>query len=133
MKKLLVGMIALVLIAGVTGCATIGIGGDPAPKLIVVTPKVELSKKATVDLKGEDFKPDQEVALLFIAVDGVLSDIGFAVEPQPVADKTGTWTTTWNCGRFVSKKLIKAGTYTIKAADVDYNVLAEATVSFYAK
>lgn len=133
MKKLLVGMIALVLIAGVTGCATIGIGGDPAPKLIVVTPKVELSKKATVDLKGEDFKPDQEVALLFIAVDGVMSDIGFAVEPQPVADKTGTWTTTWSCGRFVSKKLIKAGTYTIKAADVDYNVLAEATVSFYAK
>jgi hypothetical protein len=133
MKKLLVGMIALVLIAGVTGCATLGIGGDPGPKLIVVTPKVELSKKATVDLKGENFKPDQEVALLFIAVDGVMSDINFAVDPQPVADKDGTWTTTWKCGRFVSKKLIKAGTYTVKAADVDYNVLAEATVSFFAK
>jgi len=133
MKKLLVGMIALVLIAGATGCATLGIGGDPAPKLIVVTPKVELSKKATVDLKGENFKPDQEVALLFIAVDGVMSDINFAVDPQPVADIDGNWTTTWKCGRFVSKKLIKAGTYTVKAADVDYNVLAEATISFYAK
>ena len=128
----MVGIIALVLIAGVTGCATLGIGG-PAPKLIVVTPEVELSKKATVDLKGEDFKPDQEVELLFITVDGVMSDIGFAVDPQPIADKTGTWASTWNCGRFVSKKLIKAGTYTIKAADAEYNVLAEATVTFFAK
>lgn len=134
MKKLLVGMAVMVLIVGLVGCATFdAILGKSAPRLLVVTPEVELSKKATVDLKGENFKPDQEVALLFTAVDGVVSDIGFAVDPQPVADETGTWTTTWKCGRFVSKKLIKAGNYTIKAADVDYNVLAEATVSFYAK
>lgn len=134
MKKLLVGMAVMVLIVGLVGCATFdAILGKSAPRLLVVTPEVELSKKATVDLKGENFKPDQEVALLFTAVDGVVSDIGFAVDPQPVADETGTWTTTWKCGRFVSKKLIKAGNYTIKAVDVDYNVLAEATVSFYAK
>jgi hypothetical protein len=134
MKKLLVGMAVMVLIVGLVGCATFdAILGKSAPRLLVVTPEVALSKKATVDLKGENFKPDQEVALLFISVDGVTSDIGFAVDPQPVADETGTWTTTWKCGRFISKKLIKAGNYTIKAADVDYNVLAEATVSFYAK
>ena len=134
MKKLLVGMVVMVFFIGLAGCATFdAILGKSAPKLLVVTPKVELSKKATVDLKGVNFTPDQEVALLFIAVDGVMSDIGFAVDPQPIADEAGTWTTTWKCGRFVSKKLIKAGTYTIKAADVDYNVLAEATVSFYAK
>ena len=134
MKKLLVGMAVMVLIGGLVGCATFdAILGKSAPRLLVVTPEVALSKKATVDLKGENFKPDQEVALLFISVDGVTSDIGFAVDPQPIADQAGTWTTTWKCGRFVSKKLIKAGTYTIKAADVDYNVLAEATVSFYAK
>jgi hypothetical protein len=132
MKKLLVGMIALVLVAGLAGCATLGIGGEPAPKLIVVTPKVALSKKATVDLKGENFKPDQEVALLFIDVNGVMSDINFAVDPQPVADENGTWATTWNCSRFISRKLIKAGTQIIKAADADYNVLAEASITFYA-
>jgi hypothetical protein len=131
MKKLLVGMAIMVLIVGLVGCATFdAILGKSAPRLLVVTPEVVLSKKATVDLKGENFTPDQEVALLFISVDGVMSDIGFAVDPQPVADE---WTTTWKCGRFVSKKLIKAGNYTIKAVDVDYNVLAEATVSFYAK
>ena len=134
MKKLCVRMAAMVLIVGLVVCTTFGSAGSKsAPQLVVVTPEVELSKKATVDLKGVNFMPDQEVALLFIDVDGVTSDIGFAVDPQPVADKTGTWATTWNCGRFVSRKLIKAGTYTIKAADVDYNVLAEATVTFYAK
>ena len=134
MKKLLVAMATMVLIGGLVGCTTFGSGGSkPAPQLLVVTPEVELGKKATVDLKGEKFMPNQEVALLFIDVDGVMSDINFAVDPQPVADEAGSWATTWNCGRFVSKKLIKAGTYTIKAADVDYNVLAEATITFYAK
>jgi len=134
MKKLWVRMAAMVLIVGLGVCTTFGSAGSKsAPQLVVVTPEVELSKKATVDLKGVNFMPDQEVALLFIDVDGVTSDIGFAVDPQPVADKTGTWATTWKCGRFVDKKLIKAGSYTVKAADVDYNVLAEATITFYAK
>jgi hypothetical protein len=91
MKKLLVGMAIMVLIVGLVGCATFdAILGKSAPRLLVVTPEVVLSKKATVDLKGENFTPDQEVALLFISVDGVMSDIGFAVDPQPVADETGT-------------------------------------------
>ena len=113
MKKLWMAVATMVLIFGLVGCSTFGSGGSkPAPQLVVVTP---------------------EVALLFIDVNGVTSDIGFATDPQPVADKAGSWATTWNCGRFVDRKLIKAGTYTIKAADVDYNVLAEATVTFYAK
>ena len=134
MKKLWVAVATMVLIVGLVGCSTFGSGGSkPAPQLVVVTPEVALDKKATVDLQGLNFKPDQEVALLFIDVNGVTSDIGFAVDPQPVADKTGSWATTWKCGRFVDRKLIKAGTYTIKAADADYNVLAEATVNFSAK
>ena len=134
MKKLWVTMTAMVLIVGIVGYATFSSGqSKPAPQLVVVTPEVALDKKATVELKGVNFEPDQEVELLFIDVNGVTSDIGFAVDPQPVADKTGSWATTWNCGRFVDRKLIKAGTYTIKAADVDYNVLTEATVNFIAK
>ena len=130
MKKLLVGMTVLVLIFGFWGCASMGKGGKSSAQLEVVTPEVALSKKATVDLKGTGFSPNQEVALLFVDVNGVTSDIGFAVDPQPVADENGAWTTTWKCGRFISKKLIKAGDYTVKAADEDYNVLAEATVTF---
>ena len=114
-----------------TGCAATGSKGSKSNAVLtVVTPEVALSKKATVDLKGMGFTPNQEVALLFVDVNGVTSDITFAVDPQPVADQNGAWAATWDCGRFVSRKLIKAGTYTIKAADEDYNVLAEATVTF---
>ena len=106
-----------------------GTGGS-TEKLMVDPPKVTMSKKATVSLSGQGFKPNEEVVILFTAVDGVVSDIGFALDPQPVADQTGAWTTTWKCGRFISKKLIKEGTYILKAADAEYNTLAEAKVMF---
>lgn len=130
MKKVIYGMIAVIFIVGLVGCATTGPGSGPSPKVIVVAPKVTLSKKATVTIKGTDFKPGQEVEILFTAVDGVQSDIGYALKPKPVADSTGTWVTTWKCGRFVSKKLIKAGSYTLTVTDPDYNELARATVAF---
>ena len=132
MKKLVHVMIGAFLVVGLLGCATLGIKGGPSPKITVVTPKVELSKKAKVTIKGTDFKPKQEVEILFTAIDGVQSDIGYALKPKPVADETGMWLTEWSCGSFVSKKLIKKGSYTITVTDTDYNVLAEATVSFYA-
>lgn len=122
---------AMTMFVGLVGCASLGIGqGKSDAKLIVDTPTVTMSKKATVGLSGQGFKPGEEVVILFTAVDGVVSDIGFALDPQPVADEAGAWTTTWKCGRFISKKLIKEGTYTLKAAAADYNILAEATVAF---
>ncbi len=127
MKRLLGVAAAMVLFMA----ATVVMAQNPsAAKLVVDTPQVTLSKKTVVQLSGHGFKPGQEIAVLFTAVDGVLSDIGFALDPAPVADQDGNWKTTWKCGRFIKKKLIKAGTYTLKAADTDYNVMAEATVTF---
>ena len=131
MKRVLCVVMVVFMVAGLAGCAGLGMGqGKSAPKLIVETPEVTMSKKAKVSLSGQGFKPGEEVAILFTAVDGVVSDIGFALDPQPVADKKGAWATTWKCGRFIQKKLIKEGTYTLKATDTDYNALAEATVTF---
>ena len=132
MKKVMYVMIGAFLVVGLLGCATLGIKSGPSPKVMAVPPTVKLSKKAKVTIKGMDFQPKQEVEILFVAIDGVQSDIGYALEPKPVADEAGTWLTEWNCGTFVSKKLIKEGSYTITVTDTDYNVLAEATVSFYA-
>lgn len=131
MKRVLCVVMVVFMVAGLAGCAGLGMGqGKSAPKLIVETPKVTMSKQAKVSLSGQGFKPGEEVAILFTAVDGVVSDIGFALDPQPFADKKGAWATTWKCGRFINKKLIKEGTYTLKATDTDYNALAEATVTF---
>jgi len=144
MKKVICVMIGAFLVVVLAGCTTTGPSkgaakeglaakSEPGPTVVVVTPRVKMSKKATITIKGTGFKPGQEVELLFTAVDGVQSDIGYALKPKPVADKTGTWVTTWSCGRFISKKLIKEGTYTITVTDVDYNSLAEAPVAFFAE
>ncbi|TET87206.1 MAG: hypothetical protein E3J46_06725 [Desulfobacteraceae bacterium] len=130
MKKGIYLMIGAFFIVGLLGCASIGTKGGPSPKVTVITPTVKLSKKATITIKGAGFKPGQEVAILFTAIDGVQSDIDYTLKPKPVADKTGAWLTTWSCGRFVSKKLIKEGTYTLMITDVDYNQIAKAKVTF---
>ncbi|UCG63696.1 MAG: hypothetical protein JSW12_13585, partial [Deltaproteobacteria bacterium] len=77
------------------------------------------------------FQPDQEVSLLFTDVDGVQSDIGYALKPQPKANTIGAWVTTWSCGPYISKKLIKEGAYAITVTDGDYNILAHTPVAFY--
>ena len=142
MKKIMCGMTAMILVVVLAGCSHLGpnkgvaeeglavkIGHSPA--VVVATPRVKMSKKAEVIIMGTGFKPGQEVRLLFTAIDGVQSDIGYALKPEPVASKTGEWITTWNCGRYVKKKLIKDGVYTIVVTDSDYNSLAHAPVAFF--
>jgi hypothetical protein len=98
---------------------------------MVATPNVKMDKKATITIMGTGFKPGQAVSLLFIDVNGVQSDIGYALKPQPKANKIGAWVTTWSCGRYISKKLIKEGAYAITVADSEYNILAHTPVAFY--
>lgn len=148
MKNMLFKVLAVSLVIGLislTGCATMkgkeaakeeamqADNGALGPVAFVATPNVAMDKKAKMVIMGTGFKPGQELVLLFTDANGVLTDIGYALKPAPKADATGTWGTTWSCGRFISKKLIKKGAYTITVADSDYNTLAVAPVNFYAK
>jgi hypothetical protein len=101
--------------------------------VVMATPMVKMSKKAKITIMGAGFKPGQEIRLLFTDVGGVEADIGYALKPKPVANESGTWITTWSCGRYISKKLIKQGTYSIAAIDSEYNFLAHAPVGFFAE
>jgi len=83
-----------------------------------------------VVITGTGFLPGQEVNLLFTSQDGITSDIGYALKPELKVDKTGTWGTTWGCGRFISKKLITGGAYKVMAVDENYQPLAQASVYF---
>ena len=113
-------------------CAQLNISESRAegPKVEVISP-VKMDKKATTTIKGQGFKPGQEVNLLFTAKDGIESDIGYALDPAPKADQSGNWSTTWKCGRFIDKKLVLEGkSYKIAVTDVDYNPIAQTFVSF---
>ncbi|MHC4891745.1 MAG: hypothetical protein ACYTEO_20030 [Planctomycetota bacterium] len=139
MKKAMYGLMAVILVVGLVGCATMGVGekeakeglAQPGPTVMVATPNVKMSSKAKITIVGAGFKPGQEVSVLFTTADGVQADIGYALKPKPVANKIGAWATTWSAGRYVKRKLVKEGAYTITVTDSEYNILAYAPVAFY--
>lgn len=114
---------------GCTGVSSSASQNGPKPQLMVAG-KVKLDKKGTVEITGKGFEPNSEVIFLFTAVDGVQSDIGYALDPLPKAGNSGTLSTKWSYGRYVSKKLVSEGSFTITAADQDYNVLCETSIVF---
>ena len=138
MKKLTGGLIVLILVAVLVAGGTTGLVGaspasksEPAPTVMVATPILTLDKKAEVIIMGSGFEPGQELHLLFTTMDGVRADIGYAVDPEPVANEIGAWATAWAAGRYVSKKLIEEGVYTFTVTDGAFNALASAPVAFY--
>ena len=131
MKKLLI-VCAITSLIGISLVSTPALAGDPAATVMVANPYQKLDNKAKVTIVGTGFKPGQQVSLLFTTADGVQADIGYALKPAPKANKIGSWVTTWSCGRFVKRKLITKGAYTITVTDTDYNVITHAPVAFYA-
>ncbi|MFQ6078424.1 MAG: hypothetical protein ACE5NJ_04715 [Thermodesulfobacteriota bacterium] len=139
MKRVMYGLVAVIVVVGLVGCTTMGLGkkeakeglAQPGPTVMVATPMVKMSKKAKITIVGTGFQPGQEVSLLFTTADGVQADIGYALKPKPVANKIGAWATTWSAGRYIKKKLIKQGAYAITVADSEYNILTHAPVAFY--
>ncbi len=138
MKKTLIGLLTLILVIGLFGCANMtGSKGSavsalpPAPTVAMGTPLVPLDKKAKAVIMGAGFQPGQEVYLLITDANGVQSDIEYALKPVPKADAAGAWSTTWSCGRYIKKKLVKEGAYVITVTDTKYKPLAYVPVTFY--
>lgn len=129
------GIIAIIVVMGMVGLTALvynkATADELAPKAIVATPFVKMGSKVNVVVMGTGFKPGEEVRLLFTSADGVQADIGYALKPAPKANKIGSWVTVWNASRYVKRKIIKGGAYTITVVDSDYNVLTHAPVAFY--
>lgn len=101
------------------------------PPLVVAQPMVEMVKDAEVYIQGLGFKPDQELAILFTDASGATADLEAYLDPAPVVTNAkGEFSTTWKCGRYISKKLIKPGVTTIRVTDSDYTLLAHDSIAF---
>jgi hypothetical protein len=99
--------------------------------LVIATPMVKMTKDASVEIYGEGFKPNQEVAFLFTDVNGATADLEAYLDPKPVvANSKGQIATTWKAGRYVSKKLVKPGVVAIRLTDMDYTLLAHDSIEF---
>jgi len=126
MKKWMYWAIAMMLVVGIGGIAY---AGSP---IVSATPMVKMEKGSKVFILGSGFAPNQELKILHTDPKGVTADIGSESKPKSVtADSSGNWTSVWNPGRFISKKLIKEGVTTLKVVDDDYNLLAHVSVYLY--
>ena len=126
----LVAVFFVVGVIGFSGISSVCLAGDVAPVLALGTPLVKADKKASVVIMGSGFKPGEELSVLVTDENGLQTDIGYALKPVPKPDATGTFATTWNAGRFVSKKIIGVGACKITVTDAEYNPVAHTVVFF---
>ena len=101
------------------------------PPLVIATQTVKMGKDAMVEIYGEGFKPNQEVAFLFTDVTGATADLEAYLDPKPVvANSKGQISVTWKAGRYISTKLIKPGVTAVSLTDMDYTLLAHDSIAF---
>jgi hypothetical protein len=103
-----------------------------ASAVAVATPSVTLGKKVAVDIMGAGYDPDQEVRILFTDADGMQTDIGYALEPAPKANKAGAWVTTWTVDEFIKANLVAAGAFTLTVTNNEFKPLAQTGIAFKA-
>lgn len=140
MRKGILGMTVVLLIVALMGCAQMGgKGGEQegltgSPVLAVDKAMAPMDSKGSVQLMGAGFKPGQQINILFTSKEGSVSNVSWAIKPEPVPNDQGTWSTTFTYGRYVSRKMVEPGqAYVITVTDGDYNFLCQVPIGFYAK
>jgi hypothetical protein len=96
----------------------------------VENPMIKITKAAKVAIIGAGFEPGQEIRVLLIPLDNVMTDLVDDLAPYPVPNQIGAWVTTWTCGAHLDDN-IKEGAYEIKVTTMDYKVLAKTPIAFY--
>ncbi len=106
---------------------------EPVAVLTVAPAAATLAKKVSVVLMGSGFEADKEVRILFTDAEGMQTDIGYALTPEPKTNKAGAFSTTWACDEFIKAKLVTEGVFTLTVTDAQFNPYALAPISFAAE
>ncbi len=143
MKRVMYAMVAVMVVVGLMGCATMGSKkaegqeavtsqGAVAPTIVIQPSNVlRLDKKTQVVIMGSGFKAGQEVRLVITQSDGSISDISSELSPEPKANEFGVWGTAWTVGDYASGSVAGAGVYIMKACDESYQVLTTVPFGYY--
>lgn len=108
------------------------VAADAAQPTVTIAPSpVEYKRKVKVTISGSGFKPQQELGLL-LEVGGAPSDISGLVEPKPVTNEKGEFSSVWVIDDEIRRKLLAPTSHTIEVVDEDWRMLAQATLEFKA-
>jgi hypothetical protein len=108
------------------------VAGESSKPTVNVSPsQVEYKRKVKVTISGSGFKPQQELGLL-LEVGGAPSDISGLVEPKPVANEKGEFSSVWVIDDEIRSNLLTPTSHTIEVVDEDWRMLAQATLEFKA-
>ncbi len=127
------------LVGSLAGCAHMGSSTaqedataktGSGPTIVVDNPMVKIAKGAKVTIIGSGFEPGQEIRVLLIPLDNVITDLVDDLKPYPVPNKIGAWVTTWACDPHL-QDTIREGAYEIKVTTMDYKFLAKSPIAFY--
>lgn len=128
-------IVVMVIVLSAAGVSTLSAAPevDDLASTLVLQPShvLEMSSSTMVGIMGSNYEPGQEVRLLVYHNDGSISDIGSQLDPEPVANEFGVWSTAWTIGRYSKSGICQMGTYVMKATDTDYNVLATVPFVYY--
>ena len=104
----------------------------PPPMVMAAPQLIVLEKSVSVDIMGSGFEPEQEVRILLTDLDGMQTDIGYALSPETKANKSGAFFTTWNANEFIKAKLVSPGAFQLTATTSEFKPLTETYVFFKA-
>jgi hypothetical protein len=99
------------------------------PRLIVWPFVVEYKRKVQVLLAGSGFKPNQRVELR-VPMEDLKTDISYSVEPEPIANAFGAFTSLWTLDDEIRRKLLKPIAYTVEVFDEEGRLLTTAPLIF---
>jgi hypothetical protein len=133
MKKLVIAVVSLVIMAGLILVPTVlSAATAPAPSIVMGTPLVKMdSKICKITVMGSGFKSGAAVNIILKTSDGVMSDVSPFLSPAPMANEVGAWATVFDASTFVGKKLMGQGVFTLQVTDADYNTLANVPFGLY--
>jgi hypothetical protein len=96
-----------------------------APILLVTPTPVPYQRKQIVRVSGSGFEPKQEISLQ-IELGGVPTDISYMVNPRPIPNEFGAFSSEWLLDGEIQGKLLSPTAYTLRAEDENGSILAHA-------
>lgn len=121
--------LAIVSALGVFSLASAGQAKSNTPQLVITPAEVEYRSKVTVVFSGSGFKPKQDLNIE-VELGGAPSDVSWLMEPKPVPDANGAFSSKWVLDDEIRRKLFEPKTYTVEVVDADGKVLTQTPLVF---